>query len=74
MFVNIYQHLLLSKDIALKQSKVKIENIKDVTVFQFVKNSIMGGLSDSIKSNVQLDNNKQTITYLDISSVNIHSK
>ena len=58
----------LSKDIALKQSKVKIENIKDVTIFQFVKNSIMGGLSDSIKSNVQLDNNKQTIAYMDISS------
>ena len=58
----------LSKDIALKHSKVKIENIKDVTIFQFVKNSIMGGLSDSIKSNVQLDNNNQTIAYMDISS------
>ena len=58
----------LSKDIALKESKVQIENIKDVTVFQFVKNSIMGGLSDSIKSNVKLDNNKQTIAYMDISS------
>ena len=58
----------LSKDVALKQSKVKIENIKDVTIFQFVKNSIVGGLSDSIKSNVQLDNNKQTIAYMDISS------
>ena len=58
----------LSKDIALKQSKVKIENIKDVTIFQFIKNSIMGGLSDSIKSNVQLDNNNQTIAYMDISS------
>ena len=58
----------LSKDIALKQSKVKIENIKDVTIFQFVKNSIMGGLSDSITSNVKLDNDKQTIAYMDISS------
>ena len=58
----------LSKDIALKQSKVKIENTKDVTIFQFVKNSIMGGLSDSIKLNVQLDNNNQTIAYMDISS------
>ena len=58
----------LSKDIALKQSKVKIENVKDVSIFQFVKNSIMGGLSDSIKSNVQLDNNNQTIAYMDISS------
>ena len=59
----------LSKDIAFKQSKVKIENIKDVKIFQFVKNSIMGGLSDSIKSNIQLDNNdNQTIAYMDISS------
>ena len=58
----------LSKDISLKQSKVKIENIQDVTIFQFVKNSIMGGLSDSILSNVQLDNNNQTIAYMDISS------
>ena len=58
----------LSKDIAFKQSKVKIENIKDVTIFQFIKNSIMGGLSDSIQSNVQLDNNNQTIAYMDISS------
>ena len=58
----------LSKDIALKQSKVKIENIKDTTIFQFVKNSIVGGLSDSIRSNVQLDNNNQIIAYMDISS------
>ena len=58
----------LSKDIAFKQSKVKIENIKDVTIFQFLKNSIMGGLSDFIKSNVQLDNNNQAIAYMDISS------
>ena len=58
----------LSKDLALKQSKVKIENIKDVTIFQFVKNSIIGGLSDSINSNVKLDNDNQTIAYMDISS------
>ena len=59
----------LSKDIALKQSKVKIENIKDVTIFQFIKNSIMGGLSDSIKSNIKLDNNNQSIVYMDVSSM-----
>ena len=58
----------LSKDIALKQSKVKIENIQDITIFNFIKNSIMGGLSDSINPNIQLDNNNQTIAYLDISS------
>ena len=37
----------LTKDCALKYSKCKIENIKDVSIFQFVKKSIMGGLSDS---------------------------
>ena len=40
----------LSKDAGLKYSKCKIEHIKDVTIFQFVRKSIMGGLSDSIKS------------------------
>ena len=36
----------LTKDAALKYSNCKIENIKDVSIFQFVKKSIMGGLSD----------------------------
>ena len=58
----------LSKDIALKESKVKIENIQDITIFNFIKNSIMGGLSDSINANIQLNNDNQTIAYLDISS------
>ena len=35
----------LTKDCALKYSKAKIENIKDVTIFNFVRNSVMGGLS-----------------------------
>ena len=38
----------LSKDCSLKYSKCKIEHIKDVSIFQFVKNTIMGGLSDTI--------------------------
>ena len=36
----------LSKDCGLKYSKCKIEHIKDVDMFNFVKNSIMGGLSN----------------------------
>ena len=32
----------LTKDCALKYSKAKIENIKDVSIFQFVRKSIMG--------------------------------
>ena len=58
----------LTKDCALKYSKCKIENIKDVSIFQFVRKSIMGGLSDSINPYVKLDNKNETITYNDISS------
>ena len=58
----------LTKDCALKYSKCKIENIKDVSIFQFVRKSIMGGLSDSINPYVKLDNENETIAYNDISS------
>ena len=59
----------LSKDSALKYSKCKIENIKDVTTFNFVRKTIMGGLSDSIIPHVKLDDIKnETIAYNDISS------
>ena len=58
----------LTKDCALKYSKCKIENIRDVSIFKFVRKSIMGGLSDSINPYVKLDNENETITYNDISS------
>ena len=59
----------LSKDCALKYSKCKIEHIKDVTIFQFVRNSIMGGVSNSINPFVKLnDIENETIAYNDISS------
>ena len=58
----------LTKDCALKYSKCKIEDIKDVSIFQFVRKSIMGGLSDSISPYVKLDNKNETIAYNDISS------
>ena len=58
----------LTKDYGLKYSKCKIENIKDVSIFNFVRKTIMGGLSDSINQYVKLDNNNQTIAYNDISS------
>ena len=38
----------LSKDCGLKYSKCKIQHIQDVNIFNFVKNSIMGGISNSI--------------------------
>ena len=59
---------LLTKDCALKYSNCKIENIKDVSIFQFVKNSIIGGLLDSINPYAKLDNDNETIAYNDISS------
>ena len=59
----------LSKDCALKYSKCKIENIKDVSIFNFVRKTVIGGLSDSISPYVKLDDIKnETIAYNDISS------
>ena len=59
----------LSKDCALKYSKSKIEHINDVTIFNFVRKSIMGGLSNSINPYVKLDDIKnETIAYNDVSS------
>ena len=58
----------LSKDCGIKYSKCKIEHIKEVDIFNFVKNSIMGGLSNSINPFVKLDNDNECIVYNDISS------
>ena len=59
----------LSKDCALKYSKCKIENIKDVSIFNFVRKCVMGGLSDSINPYLKLDEfENETIAYNDISS------
>ena len=59
----------LTKDCALKYSKFKIENIKDVSIFNFVRKTVMGGLSDSINPYVKLDDVKnEIIAYNDISS------
>ena len=59
----------LSKDAALKFSKCKIENIKDISIVNFVRKCVMGGLSDSINPYVKLDDIKnETIAYNDISS------
>ena len=59
----------LTKDCALKYSKCKIENIKNVSIFNFVRKTIMGGLSDSINPHVKLnDIQNETISYSDISS------
>ena len=58
----------LTKDCALKYSKAKIENIKDVSIFQFVRKSIVGGLSNAINPYLKIDNENESIVYNDISS------
>ena len=59
----------LKKDCALKYTKCKIENIKDVSIFNFVRKLVMGGLSNSINPYIKLDDIKnETIAYNDISS------
>ena len=58
----------LSKDCGIKYSKCKIEHIKEFDIFNFVKNSIIGGLSNSINPYVKLDNDNECIVYNDISS------
>ena len=58
----------LTKDCALKYSKAKIENIKDVSIFQFVSKSVIGGLSNSINPYLKIDNKNESIVYNDISS------
>ena len=58
----------LSKDASLKYSKAKIENIMDIDVFNFVKKSISGGLSNSINPYEKLENDNQCISMMDIAS------
>ena len=58
----------LSKDCGLKYSKCKIQHIQNVDIFNFVKNSIMGGIPNSIKPYLELDNDNECIVYNDISS------
>ena len=59
----------LTKDCALKYSKCKIENIKDVSIFNFVRKTVIGCLSDSINPYVKLiDIKNETIAYNDIIS------
>ena len=60
----------LTKDCCLKYTRAKIENIKDVNVFNFVRKTVIGGVSDSILPYVKLDDVKnETIAYNDVSSL-----
>ena len=63
----------LTKDCCFKYTNSKIETIQDASIYNFVKNTILGGLSDSICPRVKLDNDNQTISYIDINSMYPHS-
>ena len=63
----------LTKDCALKYTNAKIETIQDTSIYNFVKNSIQGGLSDSINPYVKLDNENQSIGYIDVNLMYPHS-
>ena len=59
----------LSKDCTLKFSGVKIEHIKDIEIYDFINNSIIGGLC--VSSNPYFNNDKcnSTIAYQDVCSL-----
>ena len=58
-----------TKDCCFKYTNSKIETIQDVSIYNFVKNTILGGLSDSLCPRVKLDNDNQTISYIDINAM-----
>ena len=59
----------LSKDSMLKFSGVKIKHIKDIEMYDFINNSVIGGLCVCSNSYLNNDNNNSTITYQDVSSL-----
>ena len=63
----------LTKDCCFKYTGTKIETIQDISIYNFVKASVQGGLSDSINPYVKLDNENQTISYVDVNSMYPHS-
>ena len=63
----------LTKDCCFKYTNSKIETIQDISIYNFIRHSIMGGLSDSICPRVKLDNDNQTISYVDINIMYPHS-
>ena len=65
----MYHPPSISKDCGLKYSKCKIQHIQDVNIFNFVKNSIMGGISNSIQPFTKLDNDNERIVHNDVSSL-----
>ena len=59
----------LSLDLMLKYTKVKIELFKDITMFDYVDSSILGGLCITSQNIVDNNDNKSTISSYDVCSL-----
>ena len=59
----------LSLDLMLKYTKVRIELFKDITMFDYVDSSILGGLRIASQNIANNDNNKSTISSCDVCSL-----
>ena len=53
----------------MKFSGVKIEHIKDIEIYDFINNSIIGGLCICSNSYLDNDDGNSTIAYQDVSSL-----
>ena len=59
----------LSLNLMLKYTRVKIQLFKDITMFDFVDSSIIGGLCIASENIADDDNNKSTISDTDVASL-----
>ena len=59
----------LTLDLMLKYTKVKIQLFKDVTMFDYVDSSILGGLCVASQNVADNDNDKSTISSCDVCSL-----
>ena len=59
----------LSLDLMLKYTKSKIELFKDITMFDYVDSSILGGLCITSQNIANNDNEKSTISSCDVCSL-----
>ena len=59
----------LSKDCMLKFSGIKIEHIKDIEMYDFINNSVIGGLCVCSNPYLNNDDDNSTIAYQDIPSL-----
>ena len=59
----------LSLDLMLKYTKAKIELFKDITMFDYVDSSVLGGLCIASQNIADNDNGKLTISSADVCSL-----